>query len=451
MMYICKNKIVVVFMAELILNELNTEFTPSNELKYTNMAFNDINACAVYELSVNLFKSIFYFQIDLNYDEVNKIKYYTYANPDFSFVLSQSKLDNPLSFGAIAQMNTETMIISVDYTRYLALNLFGTHLGIDLFVNESFLVNDINNKLNNAMLNNYNIIQNINAIDGTDGSLNTDIEDTYEYDHRINRYVKCFTKFFLDDNMNNYNLCRELMLQLLLNQPERFQSIQNIPEKQPLPFIAGDSISFKIGINAAQNQEALMGITPIQKRTYQIKIVLKDSLYPSIPNRTTTAVLNYTGTNIVYPTLQFVNYTNLQPYDYILFKISLFIQTATTNIEDGANAYVNAYVQIYPKAFPNDGIITFPFNNLIDDNSNYEISNSLILPYGRIFYLSNVVSVNNASNYITIKNNNNNFIFEINPNLYNITSTINFQIELQNNGKLPIQYISSNNFDINFI
>lgn len=435
-------------MTELILNELNTEFTPSNELKYTNMAFNDINACAVYELSVNLFKSMFYFQIDLNYDENNKIKYYTYANPDFNFVLSQSKLDNELSFGAIAQMNTNTMIISVDYTRYLALNLFGTHLGIDLFVNEGALVNDINNKLNNAMINNYNITQNINAIDGTDGSLNTDINQTYEYDFRISRYVKCYTKFFLDNNMNNYNLCRELMLQLLLNQPDRFQTVQNIPEKQQLPFIPGDSISFKIGISAAQNQELLMGISPIPKRTYQIKIVLKDSIYPSIPNRTTTAILNYTGTTIQYPTLSFINYSNLNAYDYILFKVSLFIQSATTNIDDNAiNANVNAYLQVYPKAFPNNGTLTFPFNNVIEGNSNYEIDTSAILPYGRIFYLLNLTSVNNASNYITIKYTNNNVVFEITPN----TNIINFQIELHNNGELPIQYISSTNFDINFI
>ena len=123
------------------------------------MSLNDINACAVYELSVGLFKSMFMFQIDLNYNETNKIKYYTFANPDFNFILSQSKLDNALSFGAIAEMNTTTMIISIDYTRYLALNLFGTHLGIDLFVNEDALVNDINNKLNNAMTNNYNIKQ----------------------------------------------------------------------------------------------------------------------------------------------------------------------------------------------------------------------------------------------------------------------------------------------------
>ena len=434
-------------MASLILNELNTEFTPSNEVKYTNMAFNDINACAVYELSVNLFKSMFYFQIDLNY-ETNKIKYYTYANPDFNFILAQSKLDNELSFGAIAQMSANTMIISVDYTRYLALNLFGTHLGVDLFVNEGALVNDINNKLNNAMLNNYNITQNINAIDGTDGSLNTDINETYEYDFRKNRYIKCRTKFFLDNNMNNYNLCRELMLQLLLNQPERFQTIQNIPDKQSLPFIPGDSISFKIGINAAQHQELLMGINPIQKRTYQIKIVLKDTAYRTIPTRTTNAILNYTGTDIQYPTLSFINYSSLQYYDYILFKVSLFIQSATTNIEaNPTNAHLTTYIQVYPKAFPHNGQITFPFNNLIDGNSNYEIETSSVLPYGRIFYLLNLVSVNNAANYITIKNTNNNLVFEINPN----TNIINFQIELQNNCELPIENISTNNFDINFI
>ena len=88
---------------------------------------------------------------------------------------------------------------------------------------------------------------------------------------------------------------------------------------------------------------------------------------------------------------------------------------------------------------------------MIDGNSNYEITPSATLPYGRIFYLLNLYSVNNASNYITIKNYNNEFIFEINPNVYYINNTINFQVELQNNGNLALQDVSSKNFDINFI
>jgi hypothetical protein len=60
-------------------------------------------------------------------------------------------------------------------------------------------------------------------------------------------------------------------------------------------------------------------------------------------------------------------------------------------------------------------------------------------------------SVNNAVNYITIKNYMNEFIFEIDPNVYYINNTINFQVELQNNGNLALQDVSSKNFDINFI
>jgi len=320
-----------------------------------------------------------------------------------------------------------------------------------LFVNEEAMNTDITTKLNNCMANNYTVCQNINAINGTDASLNTDTVETYEYDYRIGRYTKCYTKYFLDNNIQNKNLCRELMLQMLFSNPQRFQNIQNTPGKQPLPFIAGDSINFKIGINAAQNQELLTGVGSIPKRTYQIKIILIDTIFPSIPSRETTSILSYTGINKQYPTLIFTNYSSLNYYDFVLFKVTIYIQKPNTNINDGENAYLTAYLKVYPKAFPNNGIITFPFNNLIDGNSNYEITPSATLPYGRIFYLLNMYSVNNAANYITIKNYMNEFIFEIDPNVYYINNTINFQVELQNNGNLALQDVSSKNFDINFI
>jgi hypothetical protein len=439
-------------MVELVLNELNAEITSSNALlDGKEVLLDGIDACAVYELSVGLFKSIFLFQTDSTYNANQKIKYYTFAHPEFNALISNSKLDKPESFGEIAKLDTNTMIISCDYIRYLALRLFGTHLGVDLFINEEDMDNDIKTKLNQCMTNNYNICQGINALDGTDGSLNTDTVETYEYDYRISRYTKCYTKYFLDSNTENKNLCRELMLQMLLSNPQRFQNIQNTSGKQSLPFIAGDSINFKIGINPADDQELMTGVSVIPKRTYQIKIILIDTIYPAIPTRETTAIVSYTGINMLYPTITFTNYSSLNAYDFVVFKVTLYIQKPNTNINDGENSYLSTYLKIYPKAFPSNGIITFPFNNMIDGNSNYEITPSATLPYGRIFYLLNLYSVNNASNYITIKNYNNEFIFEINPNVYYVNNTINFQVELQNNGNLPLQDVSSKNFDINFI
>ena len=440
-------------MVELVLNELNSEIIAEKGLlDGMEVTLDGIDACAVYELSVGLFKSIFLFQTDSTYDQTKQIKYYTFAHPEFNALIANSKLDKPESFGEIVKLDTNTMFISCDYIRYLALRLFGTHFGVDLFVNEEEMDTDIKTKLNNCMTNNYNICQNINAINGTDASLNTDIVETYEYDYRISRYTKCYTKYFLDNNYKNTNLCRELMLQMLRSTPQRFQNIQNTAGKQPLPFIAGDSINFKIGINAARHQELLTGVASIPKRTYQIKIILIDTIFPVIPSRETTSILSYTGINILYPTLTFTNYNSLNYYDFILFKVTLYIQKPNTNINDGSNAYLTAYLKVYPKAFPNNNtIITFPFDNLIDGNSNYEIAPSTQLPYGRIFYLLNLYSINNASDYITIKNFNNEFIFEINPNTYSVNNTINFQVELQNNGNLALQDVSSKNFDINFI
>ena len=236
-------------MVELILNELNSEITADKALlDGMEVTLDGIDACAVYELSVGLMKSIFMFQTDSTYDQTNKIKYYTFAHPEFNALIANSKLDKLQSFGEIAKLDTSTMIISCDYIRYLALRLFGTHLGVDLFLNEEEMDTDLRTKLNECMTNNYNICQSINAIDGTDASLNTDTNETYEYDYRISRYTKCYTKYFLDNNIRIKNLCRELMLQMLRSNPQRFQNIQNTPGKQPLPFIAGDSINFKIGI-----------------------------------------------------------------------------------------------------------------------------------------------------------------------------------------------------------
>ena len=47
------------------------------------------------------------------------------------------------------------------------------------------------------------------------------------------------------------------MLQILELDPSRYQNMENTSLMQPLPFIAGDTINFKIGINAAEGQELL--------------------------------------------------------------------------------------------------------------------------------------------------------------------------------------------------
>ena len=427
-------------MVELVLTELNSEITATKALiDGKTVILGDVDACGVIEMSVNLLKALFLYQTDSNFD-TDQLKYYTIYNPYFLFNPADSYLDKTQSFGAIAQMNTDTMFLKDDYIRYIALKLFGTHHGVDLFVNEDELVQSLYNRIAEAMGLNYALIDSLNYIDGSNVNLLQDTEYKKVYDFQIERYVYCYTKYTTDAFNTNQNLCRELMLQLLQLDPVRFQTIQNTSYMQPLPFIAGDTINFKIGINAADGQELLTNVAPIPKRTYQIKIILTDAIYGNLPDPETKAIVNYIQSS-PSPTLNFTNYADLEVYDYVLFKFSLYLQTEETNIENGVNAYVTGMLKIYPKAFYNDDL---SFNNIINGNSNYEVDS----PNGRMFYIQNFKNVNSAANALTISVNATTGDFAFNIDTLMIA---NLQLELYNNGKLPIQYISSKNFDINFI
>ena len=258
-------------MVELILNELNAEISSTSATYDLKLA--GVDAVSVIELSVNLFKTIFLYQTDTNFEQ-NQIKYYTIANPDFLFNPSNSKLDASNSFGAIEITDTNLMSLKYDYIRYLSLKLFGTQYGVYLFTNEAELIQSLNDKIVIAMETNYNLLNSLNYIDGSNANLELDTIYQRVFDYRINRYVYCYTKHTNDSFNTGQNLCRELMLQMLELDPARFENIQNPNVLQSLPFISGDTINFKIGINAAEGQELLTNVRPIPKRTYQIKIIL---------------------------------------------------------------------------------------------------------------------------------------------------------------------------------
>ena len=133
-------------------------------------------------------------------------------------------------------------------------------------------------------------------------------------------------------------------------------------------------------------------------------------------------------------------------YDFTLFNFCAYIQSAETNVVNGTNSYVTGMIQIYPKAF--NGTTTFPFNNIINGNDNGNTNYETNSMNNRMFYIHNMTNVNLAADAlsITVNATTGDFIFEI-----NITKIVHLQVELENNGKLPIQYIASKNFDINFI
>jgi hypothetical protein len=425
-------------MVELVLNQLNTEVATNKALIGKTVVLDGIDACAIIEMSIDLFKTLFLYQTDEFFD-TTKTKFFTVYNPDFVFNPADARLDNTESFGAIAVTNN--MDIKHDFLRYIALKLFGTHQAADLFINESELVESLYNNIADIMSINYASFDSLNYINGVNVNLIADTQLRKVYDYRISRYVYTYMKYTIDSFDSDNNLCRELMLQLLNLDPVRFQNIPNSDKIHPMPFIVGDTISFKIGINSADGQELITGVSPIPLRTYQIKIILKNTTYKTLPLPETKAIVNYINLN-PFPLINFTNYNDLELYDYVLFKFSVYLQNAENNNVIGILAYVTGLIQIYPKAF--NGITTFPFNNTINGNSNYEVSPS----YTRMFYIHNMTNVNSAADAITITTNSTtgDFIFNIDT-----TMIVHFQVELQNNGKVPIECISSKNFDINFI
>ena len=283
-----------------------------------------------------------------------------------------------------------------------------------------------------------------NYIDGNSPDITTNTQLEQVYDYRIDRYVYKYTKYTTDTFYTTDNLCRELFLQLSALASDRFNDISNSTTPQPLPFIAGDIITFKISIRAANGQELITKAQPIPVRTYQVKILLNNDAYKELLTPQTKASVQYVQGN-AFPRLNFTNYNELEMYDFTLFSFLAYFQTAATNVNNGGISYVTGMIQIYPKAF--NGTTTFPFNNDINGNSNYETTT-----INRMFYIHNMANVNSAADLlsITVNTTTGDFIFNINTDM-NITRIVQLQVELQNNGKLLTQNIASKNFDINFI
>lgn len=161
--------------------------------------------------------------------------------------------------------------------------------------------------------------------------------------------------------------------------------------------------------------------------------------------------------------------SNLETYDYSLFKFSIFVQTAyennTTNptITNFSKCCIGQ-LQIYPKAFLSisnqNSNNLFLLTNEINGNTNYQIESNLsIAPNGRMFYSSNYMN-SGLSELLTIKcnydaSNNYNFMFAFKKFNDTLSEPINtsmiytIQVELLNPGKLDKTDISTKNFTNN--
>jgi hypothetical protein len=255
----------------LFTNHLNESITalgatiPSFTTTMTADATVEITASAA-----SAFRETFYFQTDSDIatDGTDDVKYYVDTSK-----WPASATDLNAATGTIGTANgafKDGENISESFLRHTANTLFGTHLGVDLFNNETTVKNDLDSQMLNLSTTINTAISDV-AIGGSDADLQTGGYNSGSY---------------LDDNVTDTkNISRELVNQLLNNSAsrERFNATNLSTYAHPagvaglysVPLITGDSISFKVTVNPAADQDTLVPVGPsTTARSFRVKLIL---------------------------------------------------------------------------------------------------------------------------------------------------------------------------------
>ena len=244
----------------------------------------DVSVVGVYYINVDTLKSVFRFSSnswDVNDVSAEDVHYFAFmdnwpSNLEINPV--HAMMDKSDSESAILTgLSAEKMLVKHDFIRYLSQKLFNTPHGVDLFNNESALLNNL------TTLGTESFTQDVSGMMWAKqawSSASSVISGTYNgatYDE-IDADA---TRWFVDASVNrvgttdawesNQNLTRELFRQILNGNASRFNDISfddidvtdhitNVTETvyhtAALPFENGDTISYKFKIDPAANQHS---------------------------------------------------------------------------------------------------------------------------------------------------------------------------------------------------
>jgi len=219
-------------------------------------------------------KGVFKFQTDSSdFTDLasTDIKYYTYKSsfPDVNPVnamMDATESRNPIATSDSAGLlASNKMMVAHDFVRYLAYNLFGTHFGVDLFNNEVAQLQHLRALADSSASGHtwYDIQAKVAAVD-VSGS-HADLAGV------------AGSKYMTNANSSDDNLCRVLFEQMTKTAISRFSNISPTDGIQSLPFVQGDSISFKLSISPAPGQNNLTNVGLIGLRSYDIRLVLSSN------------------------------------------------------------------------------------------------------------------------------------------------------------------------------
>jgi hypothetical protein len=260
---------------DFVLDRFSAAYTLSQSatmFEGTSLAFTDASATAVFYVSQTDMQNVFKFEsdsFDINDLSASDIRYFTYmSNWPAGLVINpvNAMLDKSGSANAITQVGIPNkMLVKHDFIRYLALKLFNTPSGVDLFNNENELIAHLNDMGNSSYQNDIS------------GSLwkyatnaSTAIDNTnFILDASSN--VKCTT----DHLTSNDNICRELFNQILYANKSRFSDISlNTLGVRSLPILTGDSISYRFTVFPKAGQNNITGVAAFGGRSYRIKLLV---------------------------------------------------------------------------------------------------------------------------------------------------------------------------------
>ena len=256
------------------LTGLNQTFNLSTlaTLDASSISVDTTDATAVFYVRLSDINNIFMYQSDasdVTNDSVDDIKYYVFhrkwpvelkLNPIHAMM---NKTESAGMLGVGDGYTDDKSLTKHDFIRYIALRLFNTIHGVDLFHNEIEL-NENSVYLGETVR--YNIDTILSEISTTSSS------ETMSYDASGNKYLT-------NDASGNTNLCREIMRHIAAVAPSRFYG--NVPNHAGLknvPFIENDTLQYKLVVQAAASQNLLTGVSVIPSRSYTIKLVLKNTV-----------------------------------------------------------------------------------------------------------------------------------------------------------------------------
>ena len=243
------------------MNSLILTATSATIPDYSPTAFtSDATITLTNTVLASVLKDTFFFRSDTNITtDASFVYYYVDVTkwPDASSNLS------PKNGTVTANGYVASDTVGKDFLRDLARQLFGTHLGADLFTNEDSVVIDMNSSCDQVASSIVTLLTSIDKTSGVFVGMGTDSSG--------NKY--------LNDNPSTSNISRELFNQLITAVPGRFENIKqdynyNATEDgfYKMPIIPGDSFTFKLTITPSPGQVSLVptGPTVLSPRTYTV-------------------------------------------------------------------------------------------------------------------------------------------------------------------------------------